>query len=175
MPTVLPLWNQACVFFLLSLKSLHPLSYKTWYLQTTLQNLSSKSTVTASAILLKCSSVGEIGASAIIGQALPNVEQMQQISMCLRGGLFSLEISEHKHEHKHKKKKKFLSLCLYLCLCLRQGHFHCDIRAVLLAFVLSLVLASLVKTRLKLYFWRQFFKQIFWQCSSSFSLDCLGS
>ena len=45
------------------------------------------------------------------------------------------------------QEKIIQSLCLRLCLCLRRGHFYGEMR-VMLVFVLTLGLVSLVKTRL---------------------------
>ena len=74
----------------------------------------------------------ESGASAITGQT-------QQLSLCLCCVSFSRDASEREHRSKHKEKEKFLSLCL----CVRQPRFYVEKSA------LMLVLASLVKTRLK--------------------------
>ena len=76
---------------------------------------------------------GEPGTIALIGQT-------QQISLCLCCVSFSHDASERTYNCKHKEKEKVWSLCL----CLRQPHFHGEISALMLAFVL----ASLMKTRL---------------------------
>ena len=46
-----------------------------------------------------------------------------------------------------QEKENFLSL--RLCLCLRRGRFHGEVRILILALVLTPVLASLMKTRLQ--------------------------
>ena len=64
--------------------------------------------------------------------------------LCYAWAVFRFHLSQRncKHKSKHKKKEKVWSICLSLrlCYCLRQGHFHGEVRIV--------VLASPVKTRL---------------------------
>jgi len=57
---------------------------------------------------------------------------------------------KRKHKRKHKKKKILVLVLVLALMPLRQDRFYGEIRIIVFALVLALVLASLVKTRLKI-------------------------